>query len=392
MHRSGSGRYQTYSATQKVLLIVKIIIVGAGLSGCTIARILKDKGYDIRVIEKEECIGGLCITKVHESGLKYEPYGARTFHTDKNSVRKFVTKFDEFNGYVHHKGVVINGKCLPYPLSLESIKQLPERRQIEKELSLRSKKIDTTNFETAAVSIFGPTLYRYFIENYSEKMWGKEPSQLTAEWAPKRLEFRNNGDYRLFRDQWQGLPKHGYSTWLKKMVEGIDVQLNCCEFNHFSYDLLISTAPIDALMAYQYGKLDYRSLRFDYKFNETWENDTYGTINLPQHDRYIRKCNFKVMHKQKIDGTLIQYQQPVAAKGCHVEMYPVNTPENIKRFHNYLESACHKNILPAGRLGLFKYLNMDEAIEGAFCIASLAERYLKLVPSERYAKLKRFVC
>ena len=107
-----------------------ILIVGAGLSGCVLARILTDNGHAVSVIEKENCVGGLCVTRVHESGIKYEPYGARTFHTDIERVRDFVSRFDEFNGYAHRKGMIINGECFPFPLTLESIERFPEKNQI----------------------------------------------------------------------------------------------------------------------------------------------------------------------------------------------------------------------------------------------------------------------
>jgi len=371
---------------------MEILVVGAGLSGCSLARILKDKGHSVSIVEKENCVGGLCTTLVHENGLKYEPYGARTFHTESQWVRDFVSSFDEFNGYVHRKGMILNGECFPYPLTLESIERFPEKKQIEKELGQRKGDVDATNFETAAVSIFGPTLYRYFIENYSEKMWGVKPCELTSEWAPKRLELRTNSDDRLFKGQWQGLPRKGYSYLLEKMVEGIDVRLNCSTFNVSDHDLIISTAPIDSMLEYKYGNLGYRSIAFEYLLDEPWENDTFGTINLPQHSKFIRKCNFKVMHKQNVESTLIQFQEPVPAEGDNVAMYPVSTTENLQRFDMYLKSICHTNIMPAGRLGLFKYLDMDKAVEMSYEISSLAENFLQLTPLDKYAKLRKLIC
>ena len=120
---------------------------------------------------------------------------------------------------------------------------------------------------------------------------GIDPRDLTAEWAPKRLEFREDGSDELFQDQWQGLPKQGYSYLLERMIEGIPITFQKTEFNPKDYDIVISTAPIDATLGYRWGRLQYRSIRFEYQYDEIWENDTYGTINLPQHPNHIRKCN-----------------------------------------------------------------------------------------------------
>jgi len=368
---------------------MKVLIVGTGLSGCTLARLLKDKGHDVSMIEKENHIGGLCITRLNEDGLMYEPFGARTFHTGSEAVWKFVQRFDKFNGYTHKKGMIINDKLYPFPLSLDSMNRFHNRELILEELNNRPSEIDRTNFETACLSIFGKTLYEYFIKNYSEKMWGMDPRDLTAEWAPKRLELRFDNDESLFRNQWQGLPVHGYTHFLGQMIKDVPVLLQETRYDSSEFDVVANTAPLDELFDFKYGKLRYRSIRFVYEKNERWENMEYGTVNLPQHKRYFRKCNFNILHKQSSRSNFIQYQEATEADGSeNPAMYPVNTIRYNKMFDLYLRDICSSaNLCPLGRLGLYKYLDMDKAVECSTLLLPLVEKYPSLSPEERYIRI-----
>jgi UDP-galactopyranose mutase len=368
---------------------MKILIIGAGLSGCSIARLLKDKGQKVSIIEKKSVVGGLCITRVDRDGLMFEPYGARTFHTKNPRISEFITRFDRFNDYVHRKGMIINGLLFPFPITRGSFHDLPDEETILSELRNRPTEIDTTNFETACISIFGQTLYRYFIENYTRKMWGIEPRKLTAEWAPKRLELREDENDELFQGQWQGLPERGYSRLLEQMVDGIPIMFQTTEFDPEKYDVVVSTASIDEMFGYKWGRLEYRSIRFHYRYDEIWEKDIYGTINLPQHPKFIRKCNFTILHKQPSRKQRIQYQEAIGADDTNIPMYPVNTLQNDRLFDRYLREICKsKNICPVGRLGLFKYLDMDKAVEVAFDMVDVIEGYIDMDFSERYQRIQ----
>lgn len=367
---------------------MKILVVGTGMSGCTIARLLADGGHNVSIIEKETCVGGLCITRVTDDGHKYEPFGARTFHTKHDAVRDFVLRFDEFNGYVHRKGMILNGRLFAFPITPEGIKGLPEAARIFKELQERPEQLDSTNFETACVSIFGPTLYKYFIYNYTSKMWGCEPRELTAEWAPSRLQLGDNANNQCFLDQWQGLPCKGYSFLLERMIERIPLQLNTRIFDPADYDVVISSAPIDELLEFKFGRLQYRSLAFYYARGDAWERDDYGTINLSQHPEYIRKCNFAVLHMSSRQNAVIQYQKPLWHNGTHPPMYPVNNQKNIQLFDRYLREITRINICPLGRLGLFKYLDMDKAVLHSFDMLPIALAYPHFSPAQRYEKIR----
>jgi len=368
---------------------MKIKIMGAGLTGCSLARMLADAGHDVVMHEQLPVIGGLCRTEVNPDGLLFEPCGARTFHTSISHVWDFVKKFATFNGYIHHKGTIVNGMVLSFPISMHVIEMLPQRRQIEGELAKRPDKPDTTNFETYSVSVFGPTLYRLFIENYTRKMWGIEPRQLAASWAPKRLELREGEGDELFAGQWQGLPVGGYTVFLENMVAGIRSVMSSTDAGAAGFDIVVSSAPIDALLNYRFGKLPYRSLRFDYARDGPWEDERYGTINLPGAEtKYIRKANFKILHQQRSEHNYIQYQEPIAYNGTNIPMYPINTPENDVLFDRYLKEVVKSpKLIPTGRLGLYKYLDMDKAVAVSFKLASLIEEYPGLDAKSRHARI-----
>jgi len=305
-----------------------------------------------------------------------------------------VQLFDNFNGYTHRKGMIIDKKLLPFPITRKAIKRLKEKEVIFKELENRPNEIDKTNFETACISIFGKTLYNLFIKNYTEKMWGIKPSKLNADWAPKRLELGDESDDRVFKNTFQGLPSNGYSYWLEKMVEDIPIMFNCHVYYPEYYDLVISTQPINEMVDKNLGKLKYRSMTYSYGCSQitknNWECNKYGTINLPQHPTFIRKCNFSVLHKQKVSfKNIIQFQEPCKHNSKNVPMYPISTNKNEEVFDKYLKEVCNiNNVIPHGRLGLYKYLDMDKSIEISFDMVDLVESYSTMTPIDRYNKLK----
>ncbi len=370
---------------------MRILVVGAGLTGCTLARLMKDKGHTVSIKEEQDHIGGLCYTTISPSGIWYEPYGGHAFHTKDSRVRKLVLRFSNFNNYRHNKGIVINGILRHFPLSKESILEMEDSKQILKDLEKRPKVPDLTNFETYAISHFGITLYNLFIYNYSKKMWGLEPKDLTTEYIENRIEFKNSNT-NIFEDKFQGLPVKGYTELLSNMISDIPIELNNSEFNVALFDLVLFSGRIDELLKFKFGNLQFRSLIFDYVEDENWENENYGTINLPQHPKYIRKVNFKVMHQQQINKTLIQYQEPVTANGNNPPLYPIYTKENIELFNRYLIEACKsETIIPIGRLGLYKYLEMGQAMSLAMDMIPLIENWKVLGPKDRYLEIKKLL-
>ena len=132
-------------------------------------------------------------------------------------------------------------------------------------------------------------------------------------------------------------------------------------------------------------------MRFDYRKNEEWEDPRYGTINLPQHEKYVRKCNFKILHHQELEGNWIQYQEPIGVDENNIPMYPIIMEKTNKVFDRCLKEICKTNICPIGRLGLFKYLSMDRAVEITFAMVPLIENWLGLEAEERYKEIKLII-
>jgi len=370
---------------------MRILVVGAGITGCTLARLMKDKGYTVSVKEKQDHIGGLCYTTISSSGILYEPYGGHAFHTKDSRVKELVLKFSDFNNYRHNKGIFINDILRHFPLSRETILEMEGSEQILKDLEERPKIPDLTNFETYAISQFGITLYRLFIYNYSKKMWGLEPKELTTEYIKNRIELKNS-NIQMFEDNFQGVPVKGYTELLRNMIHDIPIELNNSEFDESLFDLILFSGRIDELLKFKFGNLQFRSLRFEYEEKDNWENENYGTINLPQHPKYIRKVNFNVMHQQKTNKSLIQYQEPIPSNSKNLPLYPIYTKKNIELFNKYLIEACKsEKIIPIGRLGLYKYLEMGQAISLAMNMIPLIEKWKNIRPEDRYLEIKKLL-
>jgi UDP-galactopyranose mutase len=347
---------------------MRVAIIGAGLAGCTAARLLADRRHQISIFEEQSRIGGLCAT-ARLGAVDYCLHGSHVVHSGDAAVKQFFLRFAQFNGYTHFKATFIDGKYLPYPISYQTIDRLPQRGQIRFELSVRPRELDTDNFEACLISMMGPTLYEMFIRNYTQKLWGTDPRQLDAGWAPRRIEIRTDNSQSYFGPEWQGLPVGGFSLMLQRMIEGIPVRLNCAigslqEALDLEADLVISTIPLDRLLSNRHGRLVYRGIRQKIAVEQSWPDDHYGDINFPNDHDYIRKTNYTLCSKvPRTNGLVIGYEYPVA-EGT---MYPVLTATTKARRELYLDDLAKQNrIVSIGRLGLFRYYDMDEVV--AWCI------------------------
>jgi UDP-galactopyranose mutase len=369
---------------------MRIAIIGAGLSGCTMARLLHERGREVVIFEKEPRPGGLCSSGVHE-GRIYQLFGPHNLHTHNEEVIAFLCKFSKFNHYLHRVGTFVDGKTLSYPISLKTIGKLKEKERILKEIASLPKEIDMSNFETCVVSMLGKTLYKKFIENYTLKFWGIQPKKMSAEWAPKRIEIREDDSLSYFKNEWQGLPEKGYTPMFEKMLEGIQVRYNARieDYRVLKYDLVISTVPIDELFNFCHGRLSYRGLEFEVHFGESkWEDARYGCINFPDSDvAYTRKCNYSLCYRNgPVRSYIVGYDFP----GNNSRMYPIYTPENERIFNKYLKRLVRvKNLISIGRLGLFRYYDMDEAMAWCFDNLDAVENYPALSHEERVRLLTR---
>lgn len=342
-------------------------IIGAGLTGATIARLLAEAGISSVVFEKENIVGGLCA----DDGF-VSRYGPHIFHTRSVEVWNFVTRFAKMIPYVHRVVSYTHGKYVPYPVNIDTLKILYgvntdyEALRILKE-ETKEQVRDVSDFEVAAIAKFGRTVYEALIKGYTLKQWGRFPGPSVIDRVPLRLDH----DDRFFTDKYQGLPYNGYTRMVENMLdhECIGVRLNCAidctELESLAdhFDCIISSAPPDELLDFRFGTLDYRGLDFEFANSEL--PDPYTVVNLPDiHIYYTRATDYKKLNHVlgKFIGNMVVYEMP----STNSRMYPVVSNNSRNTWEAYATELSKYNVHLVGRLGSFRYLNMDDAIAEAF--------------------------
>ena len=363
------------------------VIVGAGLSGLTmaerIANILHEK---VLIIEKRNHIGGNVFDSYNDDGILIHNYGPHTFHTDDKEVYDYVTSFAEFNDYQHRVMSYVDGRYVPIPISLETINCLYNLNLSEDKMehfikSKREKVGEIKTSEDVVLSQAGRDIYEKFFKNFTLKQWGVTPAELDKS-VISRIPFRNNRDTRYFTDQYQGIPKYGYTKMCQKMIDNplINVLLQTdykSIINELNYEWLIYTGPIDYYFDEKYGSLLYRSIEFKF---ETIGVDSYqdtASSRYPNDFEYTRITEFKKMTGQIIKGkTTICKEYPFFGGEPY---YPYPTAEWMEKAERY-KSLCkeEKNVIFLGRLAEYKYYDMDEVIRRALDVfASMRNEFEK---------------
>ena len=366
---------------------IKFIIGGAGLTGSVIAeRIANDLGGKVLIFEKRAHIGGNCDSEVDPiTEIEYHIYGTHIFHTSNKTVWDYVSRFVSLNNYFHQVLTVYNNKVYQMPVNLETINSFYnvnlrpfEVDQFINEVN-KGEFYNPENFADHAISLVGRPLYEALIKGYTRKQWGREPSTLPLS-IIKRLPFRKNYIESYFFDKWQGIPIEEYHKLFERMLLSDKITIiKSTDINnlkiHFPPDAtLIHTGPIDSFYNFCFGKLDWRSLRFekdvinveDFQgtsvMNYADENIPYTRIHEPRHIHPERSY--------RIDKTLIIREYP--DNNNQEQFYPVNDMKNQELYRSYLQLANKTpGVFFTGRLGSFKYLDMNTAIEQAL---SLYER------------------
>tara|TARA_Y100001978_G_scaffold175194_1_gene167255 strand:+ start:863 stop:2005 length:1143 start_codon:yes stop_codon:yes gene_type:complete len=367
----------------------KILITGAGLAGCTVARILAENSFKVVIIEKRNHIAGNVFDYLNKNNERIHKYGPHLLHCRKNSqALKFLSRFTDWIKYEHKvRALLSNGKTTPLPVNkstLEDIfgKSFDSEKDTEEFLdSIRNKDLIAKNTDQLFESAVGNKLADIFFRPYTKKMWGIEPRYLNIS-VGSRLPVRTNDDCRYFNDEFQALPKEGYTEMVNRMInhKNIQVKLNTrfvkgMEENYFHSFLSI---PIDEYYDFQFGKLPYRSIIFENRKEDGLDLDA-PVINFTDDSPYTRKTQWNLLpNSYSFKGNLktITYEKP-----CSMEMnpgeyyYPVQTKESKSIYNNYLElSKKVTNITFIGRTGLFKYIDMIPAIE---IHMRLTEKFLK---------------
>ena len=348
------------------------LIVGAGLFGSVCAYELNKKGKKVLVIDKKDHIGGNIYTEKIEN-INVHKYGAHIFHTSKKEIWDYINQFGEFNNFINSPVAVYNNEVYNLPFNMNTFSKMwkdvikPEDaiKHIEEEKKEITK--EPTNLEEQAISLVGRTIYEKLVKGYTEKQWGKECKELPSfiiKRLPVRLTYNNN----YFNDVYQGIPKDGYTNIIKNMLKGIEVELGVDYLKNkdkYKAKNIIYTGPIDEYYDYCLGKLEYRSLKFDTKILDKENYQGNAVVNYTSKDvPYTRIIEHKHFNNDISNKTVITYEYPIINE--KEPYYPINDENNgiiYKKYERFAKTS--KNVIFGGRLGTYKYLDMDKTIEQA---------------------------
>lgn len=350
------------------------LIIGAGLFGSVFAYEMKKAGKKCLVIEKSAHIGGNCYTEKRDD-INIHVYGPHIFHTNDVKIWKWINSITEFHSYRHTPKVNSNEQIYSFPINLMTLYQIwgvktPEEAKLKlKEVAIEND--NPNNLEEWILSQVGEEIYDKFIKGYTMKQWGKEPKYLPTS-IIKRLPIRTTFDDNYFFDKYQGIPIGGYTQIFEKMLDGIDVMLNTNYFNNKEYfntlaSKVVYTGKIDEFFEYQYGELEYRTLKFEHeKIDSNYYQGcsiiNYTDINVP----YTRITEHKHFENSKSDVTWITKEYPKSYEKGDIPYYPVNDIENNERYNLYKKLAAElDNVIFGGRLAEYKYYDMHQVIASA---------------------------
>ena len=359
----------------------KILCVGAGFSCAVIARELAEQGHVVTVIDQRSHVAGNCHTqRDDETGIMLHVYGPHIFHTDNQEVWDYVNKYGEFKSFVNRVKAVSNGSVYSLPINLHTINQFfnkqfnPKQAQawIEKQADLSIE--EPVTFEEQALRFIGKDLYHAFFYGYTKKQWGLEPKELPAS-ILKRLPVRFNYDDNYFSHHFQGMPSEGYTKIVENILnhKNITVDLNTCFDKSMlsQYDHVIWSAPLDSWFDYQYGRLGYRTLDFE---KVTDDGDFQGNAVINYCDQEIP---FTRISEHKHFSPWEQHEKTVYYKEFSrlctendIPYYPIRLINDKDLLVKYVELAQQENdVTFVGRLGTYRYLDMDVTIAEALVTA-----------------------
>lgn len=350
---------------------MKYIIYGAGLFGLTIGRLLKDSGNEVTIYEKTSYIGGACRTK-RINNLEVHIHGAHIFHTDYDEVIDFVKKYSDWISYKHQVkaliGVFDELKYIQLPLSYQSISDFYDITDVDKikwMLSSTSRfRHPNKNIENL-ISKIGWDLYDYVIKPYSETQWGTSFENIPLQ-VIDRIGFKNDFVKDYFTDKFQGLPKDGYDNFIKNLSDGLDIVFNVDKFNYDPNSITIFTGPIDDILNEEV--LPYRTLTWNHVLDHDsqWQLPVINTPGL-EHTRIISHHLFPNQPETNVKVTSFEFSS-LWNKNCGLpKYYPINTEEYDNIYNKYVSDIKLKypNLILGGRLGSYKYYDMDDTIYNA---------------------------
>lgn len=353
------------------------LIVGSGLFGSIFAYEANKVGKKCLVIEKRSHIGGNIYTENVE-GIQVHKYGAHIFHTSNKEVWQYINQFAEFNRYTNSPVARYKDELYNMPFNMNTFNKLwgvitPEeaKKKIEEEKKEAGIK-EPKNLEEQAISLVGKTIYEKLVKGYTEKQWGKRATELPS-FIIKRLPVRFIYDNNYFNDKYQGIPIGGYTQIIEKMLDGIEVRLNYDFFEHREEleniaSKIIFTGPIDKFYNYKFGELEYRSLRFETEILDKENYQGNAVVNYTEYEvpytRIIEHKHFE--YDVDTTKTVVTKEYPDEWVQGKEPYYTINDERNNNLYQKYSELAkSDKNVIFGGRLGQYKYFDMDKVIAEA---------------------------
>ncbi|CAI3930596.1 UDP-galactopyranose mutase [Commensalibacter papalotli (ex Botero et al. 2024)] len=361
----------------------KILIVGAGFSGAVIGRLLAEDGYDVHIIDERNHTAGNCYSeRDEETGVMVHTYGPHIFHTDNEEVWNFLNQYAEMMPYVNRVKTTVNGQVFSLPINLHTINQFFHKTfspDEAKEFIAGKGDVSITepkSFEEQALKFVGKELYEAFFKGYTLKQWGLHPSELPAS-ILKRLPVRFNYDDNYFSHKFQGMPKDGYTVIIDHILDhqNITISLNTKfdKADQTKYRHVFYSGPLDAYFDYQYGRLAYRTLDF-HKF--TYQGDYQGTAVMNYGEEsvpYTRITEHKYFAPWENHGDSVMYKE--FSRLCtekDLPYYPIRLVGEMTQLEQYVDLAeAENNVTFVGRLGTYRYLDMDVTIAEALNTARI---------------------
>ena len=354
------------------------LIVGAGLFGAVCAHELMKAGKTVLVIDKRSHIAGNIYTKKIEN-INVHEYGAHIFHTNEKWVWEYINQFAEFNNYINQPVARYKNELYNLPFNMNTFTKLwpdvftPEdaKRKIEEEKEKYNVK-NPKNLEEQAINLVGPTIYEKLIKGYTAKQWGKPCSDLPS-FIIKRLPVRFTFDNNYFNDRYQGIPIGGYTKIIEKMLKGADISLNTDFLSNRSHFMslakkIIYTGQIDAYFNYCFGALEYRTVKFEKEILDQVNYQGNAVVNYTEYDipytRIIEHKHFEF--DLESPKTVISKEYSKKWEYGDEPYYPINNEENNALYLKYKELSKNTNVYFGGRLGNYKYYDMDDTIIAAF--------------------------
>ncbi len=356
------------------------LIVGSGLFGAVFANEAIKRGKSCLVIDKRPNIAGNIFTEKKEN-INVHKYGAHIFHTSNKEIWDYINQFAEFNNYINSPVAIYGDELYNLPFNMNTFSKMWNiKTPAEAKAIIEKQKADLNitepkNLEEQALSLVGTDVYEKLIKGYTQKQWGRPCTELPA-FIIKRLPLRFTYDNNYFNDRYQGIPIGGYTAIIEKMLAGSDVMLSTDYFDFIKEnkdiaEKIVYTGEIDKFFDYKFGALEWRAVRFETEMLDEENHQGNAVVNYTSADvPYTRIIEHKHFEKSESEKTIISREYSSEWKLGDDPYYPINNDKNNELYKKYEDLAkSQTNVIFGGRLGTYKYYDMDKVIASALEIA-----------------------